>query len=504
MKKVNLVQGSPEWQAFRRGHNTSSEAPSVMGVSPYVSRGDLLRMKATGAEREIYRGLAERGHAAEALARPIAERIIGDELFPVTGHEDAGTFSASFDGITMMGDAIWENKQWNEDKAARVRAGELPVEDKWQVVQQLVISRAKKCLYMVSDGTADRTVHMWVVLDVEDEKALRAGWALFDQDLAAYTPPVEAVAVVGAAPETLPTLFANVKGEVTGTNVVAFKARATEILDAIKTDLQTDEDFANADVTTKWCKEVEERLEGVKQNVLGQTASIDQLFCTIDEISELTRNKRLQLDKLVTQRKQAIRDEILADGKAKYEAYMRGLNENLPHKVLTANNSPAPDFAGVMKGKKSIKSLRDAVDQELARVKLEVNAMVEKVRANFKRLDELSVGYETLFADRGQLVFKAPDDLDAVVKGRVTEHKAAEQRRQEAAAAAPAIQQASSPAPLPVSTVATPAATSVPMQSPTFEADLDAWRKKHKVTAPAFNTLRQVLVRHRVLASEAA
>jgi len=508
MKTLSLVQGSPEWHAHRLQSFNASEAPSMMGVSPYVSRSDLLRMKATGAEREVNsftQSVFDRGHEVEPLARAIAEKIIGQELFPVTSPEDSGKLSASFDGITLMEDVIWEGKQWNEDKARRVRAGELPVEDKWQVVQQLAISRATKCLYTVSDGTEDRTVHLWVTLDPADETALRAGWALFEQDMAAYTPPPEAVVVAGTVPETLPTLFANVKGEVTGTNLVAFKAKATEILGAISTDLKTDEDFATAEATTKWCKEVEERLEGVKQNVLGQTITIDELFRTIDELKELARAKRLLLEKSVTSRKQAIRDEILAGGKTVYETHVKGLNDGLPARVLSPSNIPVADFAGAMKGKKSIKSLRDAVDQEVTRVKLEVNALAERLRANFKRLDDLSKGYETLFPDRGQLVFKASDDLEAVAKGRIAEHEAQERRKAEAVPVAVPAPAVPAPAPVAAPPPAAPAAqTSAPAPSPTLEADLETWRKKHKVTPAVYASLRAVLVRHKVINSEAA
>lgn len=506
MKTVNLVQGSPEWHAHRGHHHNASDAPSMMGTSPYATRNGLLHTKATGAEREISgatQRVFDKGHEVEALARPIAERIIGEELFPTTATEDNGKLSASFDGVTLLEDVIWECKQWNEEKARRVRAGELPIEDKWQVVQQLVISRADKCLYMVTDGTEDGSVYLWVMLEPADEKAIREGWELFDLDLAGYARPADAVLVAAKTPETLPALFAQVHGQVVGTNLTAFRAKATEVLAAIKTDLQTDEDFATAEATTKWCKEVEDGLEGVKQNVLGQTASIDELFKAIDDLKEQARAKRLLLEKSVTQRKQAIRDEILADGKTKYEAHVRSLNDGLPQRALAPSNCPQPDFANAMKGKKSIKSLRDAVDQELARVKLEVNAVTERVRANFKRLDELSVGYETLFADRSVLVFKAPDDLEAAVKSRLADHQAAEKRRAEAAqlaAQAPAAVPAAAP------TVAAPApvAQPNPAPSPTLEADLDVWRTKHKISAAAFNGLRKVLAQHKVIRSEAA
>ncbi len=54
---------------------------------------------------------------------------------------------------------------------------------------------------------------------------------------------------------------------------------------AINTDLQTDQHFADAEKTVKWCGEVEERLEAAKQHALSQTETIDALFRTIDEIT---------------------------------------------------------------------------------------------------------------------------------------------------------------------------------------------------------------------------
>lgn len=502
MKIINLVQGSPEWQAFRRDHNTASEASAMMGASSHLTRNDLLRLKATGDERTIFQGLADRGHQAEAMARAIAERIIGDELFPATGCEDNGKLSASFDGITLTRLVVWENKLWNEEKAALVRAGTIPSEDRWQVMQQLIVSGAKRCLYMVTDGTEAKCVYVWVTLEPADEQALRAGWALFDQDLAAYAPAPVAALVAGAAPEMLSALSVQVRGEVIASNLPAFKAQAITVLSAIKTELQTDEDFANADATTKWCTEVEKRLAGVKQNILGQTASIDEVFRVIDEISNLAREKRLFLEKAVTSRKQAIRDEILVSGQNRYREHMKTLNEGLPQAVLTAANSPVTDFAGVMKGKKSIKSLHDAVDQELARVKLEANALAERLRANFKLLAEHEAGFETLFHDRGTLVFKAADDLVAVVKARITEHKDAEARR------ALATQTPALPVAVPAAPVATqasvPAAASSTPPSLTMEADLQAWRTRHKVTNAAFATLQALLIRHKVITAQAA
>ena len=36
MRTINLAQGSPEWLAHRRTTRNASDAPAMMGVSPYV------------------------------------------------------------------------------------------------------------------------------------------------------------------------------------------------------------------------------------------------------------------------------------------------------------------------------------------------------------------------------------------------------------------------------------------------------------------------------------
>jgi len=90
-------------------HFTASGAPAMMNASRYMSRDDLLKLKKTGIEKEhseFTLNLFAKGHATEALARPIIEEIIGDELYPVTGRliVEGLPLLASFDGLKMMFD----------------------------------------------------------------------------------------------------------------------------------------------------------------------------------------------------------------------------------------------------------------------------------------------------------------------------------------------------------------------------------------------------------------
>ncbi len=98
----DFPQGGPEWHKHRATHFNASDAPAMMGCSPYQTRTELLTRMKTGISAEVDAATQRRfddGHRFEALARPLAEKIIGDDLYPVTG--SGGELSASFDGLTL-------------------------------------------------------------------------------------------------------------------------------------------------------------------------------------------------------------------------------------------------------------------------------------------------------------------------------------------------------------------------------------------------------------------
>jgi len=125
----------------------------------------------------------------------------------------------------------------------------------------------------------------------------------------------------------------------------------------------------------------------------------------------------------------------------------------------------------VMKGKKTITSLRDAVSTELARVKIEANAIADRIQLNLKVLSE-HPGFEFLFADLAQIAVKANDDFAILVKARIGDERMrveAERdriRQEEEAKARAAVIAANTPAPAaqpaPVERSSTPAAASRP------------------------------------------
>ncbi len=480
MKTLNIKQGSQEWLETRGRYHTASEAPAMMGQGA-VSRSELVKMKATGSEIEYSQWVEEvlfpRGHAVEAEARPMAEAIVGEELYPVTCVDDDDYLLASLDGMTMDESVTWECKQWNEDKAQQVAQGTLPSADFWQVKQHLLVTGAEKCLYMVTDGTEDRCAYMWVTANSGDFDKLLASWAQFDADVAAYVPQEVTPEPVGRAPEELPALRLEVTGMVTASNLEGFREHALQVFAGISTDLSTDEDFANAEQTVKWCKGVEDKLETAKQHALEQTASIDELFRAIDAIKAEARAKRLELDKAVKARKESIRGEILLAAKQSLTEHVYAIDKSLPAGVGVP--VPVADFAGAMKGKRTIASLRDAADTELARCKVEADRKAESVRSNMKIMRELATGHEALFPDHGELLLKEAGDLTAVIKSRIADYEAQEKRKreaeeqrkrdQEAAAEAQGREETAAPAPPQREEEPTPAtASATPEPRPSF------------------------------------
>lgn len=444
MKTLTLIQGSPEWHAHRSQHFNASDAPVMLGLSPNKKRNDLLKEIATGIAGEfsdfVQEHVIDPGHAFEANARALAEEIIGEELFPCVGVADAGRLSASFDGLTLLNDVVFEHKSMNEKLREAMFDGctgaDLPKHYRVQMEQQLIVSGAERALFMASKWDADGNLveerHCWYTSDAELRAMLTFAWAQFEADVAAYQPEPDAAPVAaGRAPDQLPSLHIEVTGAVTASNLVEFKASAMQVLGSINRDLQTDEDFANAEQTVKWCKGVEERLDAAKSHALSQTASIDELFRTIDSVSAEARRIRLELDKLVTREKESRKAEIVRAAVTSVNAHVAQINATLGEHALPVPSTLQAVIGASIKGKRTLSSIKDAADSAAAQAKIDASQCAERVRGCIAVLAEFP-DHAALFADRVQLcATKQPDDLRNLVAARIAEHDQREAARLE-------------------------------------------------------------------------
>lgn len=456
MKIHNLVQGSPEWLSYRARHFNASDAPAMMGCSPYKTRAQLLRELHTGLTAEVDAGtqrLFDDGHRFEALARPLAEKIIGDDLYPVVGSD--GKYSASFDGLTLGSDIAFEHKTLNDELRAIMTGGadgwKLPLHYRVQMEQQCMVSGADRVLFMASRWASDsleviEEFHCWYHADSMLRQQIVDGWAQFERDLANYEPPATtAPAAVGKAPDTLPALRIEVTGMVTASNLAEFKQTALTAIQSVNRTLKTDQDFADARKSIAWCQDIETRLKAAKEHALSQTADIDALFKTMDDIGAEARRVRLDLDKVVTKRNVEVKEEAITAARRALDVHIAALNAELAPMTL---RPVAADFAGAIKGLRTIASMQDALDVTLANAKIAADAQARLIRANVAHFHKTAQGMELLFSDLSLLVHKSPDDFEAVLAGRIRKQldlvEAQEKQRQadEAARIAAAEQRA--------------------------------------------------------------
>lgn len=427
----DLTQGSPEWHTFRAEHDGASEAPAMLSLSKHTTRSQLLQQKSTGLSSEVdaaTQALFDAGHATEAAARPLAEEIIGDELFPATC--SYGRLSASCDGLTMDGTIAFEHKLYRAALASAVMRGELPDEYMAQCQQILLVTGAEQVLFVTSDGTRENWAHLFVKHDTDWQRRIVAGWEQFRADLVNYQ-YVEVIPAAVAAPTMqLPALSIQVTGAIALVdNLKVFGERLGDFIEGLDRNPSDDQSFANAEAAIKTLSSAEAALEAAKSSALAQTASIDEMTRTVALYAEQARSTRLMLEKLVKARKEAIRVEIRQGGIDALQAHIAALNQRLGKPYMP----PVPaDFAGAMKGKKTVASLRDAVDNELSRTKIAANEIADRIQVNLTTLQELAKDHAFLFHDTAQIALKAPDDMTTLVHHRINEHRQAEAKRLEA------------------------------------------------------------------------
>lgn len=432
--KINVEQGSDAWHANRDKSFNASDVACAMGIDPNGrKRSDLVRQYATGIKAEVSEYVEKKvfgnGKRVEALARPIIEARIGAGLYPEVfgGELDGMILGASLDGLTMDEETLFECKSRNADLFASVSSGIIPEGYTPQLEQCMLLSGARKALFVVSDGTEEGTISCEYAPDKELRAKIGPTWKQFAEDVANYVHVETQAQVIGRAPESLPALHVEVTGMVTASNLLQFKETALAVFKGINTDLQTDADFADAEKTVKWCKGVEDRLEQTKQHALSQTASIDDLFRTMDAIKEEAKAVRLKLDKLVKGEKENRKAEIVNQARKAIEKHVSALNARIGGNWMQPTNSAV--FAEAIKGLKSIDSMRDKVGAVLANTKIEANAMADRIQIN---KDSLTSHDWTLVPDFAAICTKEPGDFTAVVAMRAQKRKEDEELRLEA------------------------------------------------------------------------
>lgn len=457
-----LTQGSADWHAYRAKHFNASDCPAMLGISPYKSRDALLKEMATGIVPEvdeITQRKFDEGHAFEAAYRKNAAKIMGeDDLFPVTIslEIDGLNLSASLDGINFEDTAIWEHKTLNKSiEDIKLEGAEIPLIYRAQMEMQLLVSGARRCLLSASKWTTEKVTDadgnsFLVAVDLIDSvdgyyipnndlrDQIIAGWKQFAIDLANYSAPeAEAAKAIAEPVETLPAITYKTEHKSNGlelrSNIEAYKAAAKRLVEQSKKKLETDQDFANAESRIKSCKEAEEKIATIQSNVIGEVADIDKFVKDLGAISEMLRQCRLNETKQVSARKDEIKAKAIREAQESFAAHLDFICKGLSEYGVTLPIIHV-DFAGAIKGLKTISSINSKLNDAIAQGKIDAKAMENKIRGNLELLNHVAEGYMHLFYDKQNLVVNTSEYVVAVAKQRIAEFEEKEQARIQAEA----------------------------------------------------------------------
>jgi putative phage-type endonuclease len=438
MQLFKVEQGTPEWHELRETHLTASDASAMMGASKYKSRTQLLKEKKFGVKEKITpakQALFDKGHAAEDAARDLLEVDMLESFAPVVGgiEIDGLKLLASLDGLSEDQEMVFEHKLWNETLAENVRNNALEDTHYWQLEHQLLVSGAKSALFMTSDGTADKRECMHYTSIPERRERLIAGWKQFNKDLESFEMEAKKEVVV-AEKATLPAISYSVTGTEISTNIVGcleqIKTMASEEMSKV---LETDQDFADKEQLNKDVKKARAALKEIVSKVRGEFVSYSQFEEIAQEMDGVLQQMQSHGEKQVKLAKEAKKQAIWTEANNDLLNHIQEANGKIaPMGLMSIMGDIRPDWAGAMKNKRTIESLENAVSEELAKWKVAINQVMDRVVPNLQYLRDNAEEYKFLFSDAQQLVNQDAEPFQAVIKSRIADHKQAEEERLEA------------------------------------------------------------------------
>lgn len=423
---VPVIQGSSEWADLRHAFRPASLAAVVLGFKKGESRQSLVRMMASGSEKEfsdfVRDVLFENGHTAERNGRPNAEEIIGDELSPLTYIDDETRLLASLDGITEEGETNWECKLGNADLIRLVNDATLPDSHWPQVEQGLFCSGAKRCLFTVCDIDGNILAKMWYSPVPGRIEKIIAAWDQFEHDVMNYQHIEIAEKPVAGPVLDLPAVSVSVSGQIAVIdNLEKFGVALRDFVDnQLVKDPQTDQDFADLEAQIKTLKKAEDALDSAEKMALSQIESIETMQRVKAMLYKLARDNRLAAEKAVKDQKEKVRIAIRNNAIEEIKKVVATKNKFLGGNYVAM---PAVKVEEKMKGKKTIQTLHDGAADAVADAVVEINQVADRVAANLAYLQEVASESGHLFTDIITIATKKEDDFIAVVTMRLRDEK---------------------------------------------------------------------------------
>lgn len=166
MHKLNLIQRSPEWKAFRNARVMASDAPIIMGLSPYSTPFELWQVKVGLVNEKTVNRAMQQGIDNEDVARRYFEKEQGMKYEPcVVVSDEYNWLGASLDGLSEDGESLVEIKCNGEKNHAIALEGKVPPDHFCQMQTQFLVTNLVHGYYYSWDVKSKTGVKIKVNFD---------------------------------------------------------------------------------------------------------------------------------------------------------------------------------------------------------------------------------------------------------------------------------------------------------------------------------------------------
>jgi len=208
-------------------------------------------------------------------------------------------------------------------------------------------------------------------------------------------------------------LVLRITGGVQSSNLAGFEKDALEVIGNINTDLNTDQDFVEAEQNIKSCDLIETRIHNARQDALTSTEDIAALITTTERLEAKFREVRLVLNKKVKSEKNRRKFEITSTA------------IDILDKLITSSRL-AQSFLinreginNAVKGKRSLGAMQKAVDIVVDEETILLNSAIDNFTNNMGIIAKAEKEYPGLFPDKDNLALSSLEVVASQVESRV-------------------------------------------------------------------------------------
>jgi len=212
-------------------------------------------------------------------------------------------------------------------------------------------------------------------------------------------------------------LIIRITGEVQETNFDEFEKQSLIVISGINRKLETDEHFAEAEQNIKFCKTIANRIANARNDALHRTKAISELIATTSRVEAKFDEVRLILTKLVGTEKERRKNEIINSAKNR----LNGLLLHSPVKHGFAIDHAA--IYAAAKGKRSLAKMQEDIDEVAETEELRLSEMEIGFTGNIEKIEKTEKEWPGLFPDKQNMALSAPETVDAIIVGRVSDHR---------------------------------------------------------------------------------